>query len=640
MFRTATMVWTDLLVDRDAITDTLDILGNLEIIELQKPTDAAGSFPVELELDDTLVKRITDLGRLLQPLAHYLPSPDPAGLNRKRRSQSTESILPELEMRLHKWLDTAQPLVERLQAAATNLQDLGLLAACLAAIPEQDIEIGDLARGATATEFPAFLAQGDAAESGSLALADAGGQLIKQVYPIRNGQGDEKVVVLGVCAAARLPELEKQLHRGHWRFARIPRDLQGSSVDALQQVEGRMRTVQQLTADLQQELQQLNQRCEIASERWLLQRHLWLNQVLAGARRGQRFVWFSGWVPASRLQELSNRLEADDIPFLLSSEPCTGHGTVPVQLRNPGPVRRFETFVRGFGVPDSNEVDPSPLLAITTPLMFGYMFGDIGHGLVLLAAGWLFKAKLPVLGLLMPAGLSSIMFGVLFGSVFCSEHILPALWLSPMQEPLLILAVPIGFGVAMMLLSLAFAAVQAAWQGRAAEWWNFRFPIIPVYLGLLWGLADRRGLIVAGCGMLWLLFAETFHAARISGASSVLTRPFKTAVETLEALLQMFINTLSFSRLGAFALAHAGLGMAIVILGSMSDTAVVRWAILLVGNLLVIALEGLVVSIQTTRLVMFEFFRRFLQGRGREFQPLRSPRHTAEQRLSVNLKQE
>jgi V/A-type H+-transporting ATPase subunit I len=44
-----------------------------------------------------------------------------------------------------------------------------------------------------------------------------------------------------------------------------------------------------------------------------------------------------------------------------------------------------------------------------------------------------------------------------------------------------------------------------------------------------------------------------------------------------------------------------------------------------VGNLVVILLEGLVVTIQTTRLILFEFFIRFLQCTGRMFRPLEAP---------------
>jgi V/A-type H+-transporting ATPase subunit I len=90
-------------------------------------------------------------------------------------------------------------------------------------------------------------------------------------------------------------------------------------------------------------------------------------------------------------------------------------------------------------------------------------------------------------------------------------------------------------------------------------------------------------------------------------------------------------------RVGAFALAHAGLSMAVVGLSDATTSMLFTALILLLGNVLIIALEGLVVSIQTTRLVLFEFFIRFLHGEGRPFRPLeplityRPPKHRRQQ---------
>ena len=93
----------------------------------------------------------------------------------------------------------------------------------------------------------------------------------------------------------------------------------------------------------------------------------------------------------------------------------------------------------------------------------------------------------------------------------------------------------------------------------------------------------------------------------------------------LEDGIQLAMNMLSFIRLGAFTLAHGGLSAAVMVLTLMPDNVLLRLLVFVAGNALVIALEGLVVSIQTTRLVMFEFFRRFLEGAGRPFRPLADP---------------
>jgi V/A-type H+-transporting ATPase subunit I len=99
--------------------------------------------------------------------------------------------------------------------------------------------------------------------------------------------------------------------------------------------------------------------------------------------------------------------------------------------------------------------------------------------------------------------------------------------------------------------------------------------------------------------------------------------------EALETLLQLFVNTLSFVRVGAFALAHAGLASAVSSLAAGIGSRPIAILALALGNALLILIEGLVVGIQTTRLVLFEFFIRFLRGSGRQFHPLQSPPPTS-----------
>lgn len=91
----------------------------------------------------------------------------------------------------------------------------------------------------------------------------------------------------------------------------------------------------------------------------------------------------------------------------------------------------------------------------------------------------------------------------------------------------------------------------------------------------------------------------------------------------MERILQLLVNTISFVRVGAFALAHAGLCAAVVGIAEASGPA--YWPMLTLGNIVIVALEGLVVGIQTTRLILFEFFIRFLSAGGRRFEPLPPP---------------
>jgi V/A-type H+-transporting ATPase subunit I len=122
-------------------------------------------------------------------------------------------------------------------------------------------------------------------------------------------------------------------------------------------------------------------------------------------------------------------------------------------------------------------------------------------------------------------------------------------------------------------------------------------------------------------GLGWYLIGSAVFAPakkRLNGVAAA-------AGESLETLLQLAINTISFVRVGAFALAHAGLGSAVAGLAAATGSRPTAWLVLAAGNAMIIAIEGLVVGIQTTRLVLFEFFIRFLQGSGRTFRPLATP---------------
>ena len=124
---------------------------------------------------------------------------------------------------------------------------------------------------------------------------------------------------------------------------------------------------------------------------------------------------------------------------------------------------------------------------------------------------------------------------------------------------------------------------------------------------------------MAAFGALWFMLGAAVLAKR-----ERLSALAGAAAEFVEQTLRLLVNTVSFARIGAFALAHAGLSVAVLEMASASGR-YGYWIVLALGNVLMIALEGVVVSIQTTRLVLFEFFIRFLTGAGREFKPLPPP---------------
>ncbi len=130
--------------------------------------------------------------------------------------------------------------------------------------------------------------------------------------------------------------------------------------------------------------------------------------------------------------------------------------------------------------------------------------------------------------------------------------------------------------------------------------------------------------------VLALLFRELILVAlsrKKYAATEVVGVMMEDGMSLAEALITYLANTVSFARVGAFALSHAGLMIAV-----FSLEAIVRglpggsfWAVitLILGNALVIALEGLIVFVQCLRLEYYEFFSKFFEGTGRPYRPFR-----------------
>jgi V/A-type H+-transporting ATPase subunit I len=246
------------------------------------------------------------------------------------------------------------------------------------------------------------------------------------------------------------------------------------------------------------------------------------------------------------------------------------------------------------------------------------MFGDVGQGLVILAAGWWLRGRFQLAGLLMAGGGSAILFGLLFGTVFAREDLLPALWLHPLNEPLTLLAAPLVFAVLLLSLGQLLSGLGALRRRELRRWLLTDAGFLLLYLGLVALVSGVQTAWPAVLGLSWYLLGSFLVHRRLLGTLAALGH-------LAEGGLQILVNTLSFARVGAFALAHAALSAAVVTMSDAVHSPVGALGIMLVGNLVIILLEGLVVSIQTTRLVLFEFFNRFLRGTGRVFRPLPPP---------------
>ena len=438
--------------------------------------------------------------------------------------------------------------------------------------------------------------------------------------------------LLAVGLPDEMSELEHQLHAQRARRLTLPENLPSQAADAEVAMRDCLFETRREIEDKRQVLRNLNERFGIADALADALFVRWYVNSVPELSATENFAWISGWTSLEDEGDLQAMLTEDNVKGLLQLTEAPAGFEAPLLLKNPRWMRPFELFTRMLGIPAAREADPTRVIAIATPLMFGYMFGDVGHGAVLVAAGFLLQQRYPALRLLIYGGVMSILFGFAFGSVFALENIIPALWVHPIDEPVLMLLVPMAGGAVLLLIGMCLDALQSYWQQKGRYWWETGAGLMLCYIALLASIKEPRLLWLALIGALWFIVGHALaareHRARAAGTA---------AAEFVESALQLVVNTVSFVRIGAFALAHAGLSMAVVGLSDATTSMPFTVAILLLGNVLIIALEGLVVSIQTTRLVLFEFFIRFLHGEGRPFRPLaplidnRPPEHRRQQ---------
>lgn len=352
---------------------------------------------------------------------------------------------------------------------------------------------------------------------------------------------------------------------------------------------------------------------EVAVLRWFLDHTVTLTE-------DRRHCYVTGWTSVSEPQVLQRALRRAGVEAAILFRPGPANRPPPVRTTLPRWARPFRLFVNMMGTPDSVELDPTPLLTFLVPLLFGLMFPDVGHGALLAIGAQVLSRRYPSIRFLVPCGLSAAAFGLLFGETFGSHALLPALWFHPLEQPETILVGSLIIGAGIILLGLALSGIEARWRGELRRWLWQEGAVLVLYAGLLLGLIHPAGWVLAGLSLFFYLLGLPLTCDRRSW--QCLTRGIG---RLLISVLELGLNTLSFLRVGAFALAHAALSHTLLELAELIEHPALRIGLLVLGHAAILLVEGLVVFVQTTRLVLFEFFIRFLRAEGRLFRPMPAP---------------
>ena len=604
MIRPRPARWFELLVARDDAALALEALAESGAVELEARPTAV--LPAALADIRPLLQQFAELSLRYRA---YWPA------DRCQASAFPEPPATTLERCLahvRGWAVEAEPVIQQLQRGESERAELARWRHVLDAMTTSSVDFAQTVDAGPLVRVLLFVFPPDSEPAFPSGLL------------VRHFVADGWLHALAAGTAEELQPLAQQVTSLKGQVYDMPAWLHTDMARNEAYVAARQGVLAHEDAALRAQLSVLHERHELRAALGDAARLQWVLQNVRALESGDLFCWITGWTSELAGHRLASALDRSGARAILHHPPPPPGVTAPLLLANPWWARPFEVFSRALGMPSRNEADPSALLALAVPLMFGYMFGDVGQGLLIAIVGFAFRGRWPLARLFIAGGLAAAMFGVLFGSVF-SLHVLHPLWIAPLEDPLTILLVPLFGGGALMTIGLLLSAVEAHWRGELVGWMTTDAGFIVVYLGLLGGFIWSPGFLYAAAGAVFFCLGHAWRAGRAAAIPVAIA-------ELVERTLQILINTLSFARVGAFALAHAGLSSAIVALMNATDNAALSLVVLVIGNLIVIILEGLVVSIQTTRLVLFEFFTRFLAAEGRVFRPLPAPPSTSLER--------
>jgi V/A-type H+-transporting ATPase subunit I len=367
-----------------------------------------------------------------------------------------------------------------------------------------------------------------------------------------------------------------------------------------------------------------------------------LQHRVSAAQHTDRCAVLTGWIAREDLAGLRARLGPYGGAVAELTPP---RGVMPPTAHaEHAATGALRPLVSTYATVPYRDIDPTWFAAIAYMLMFGMMFGDVGHGAALVALGavaarshdgWLRRLS-PAAPFLVGAGIASVVFGFLYGEAFGPTGLVPTLWLRPLDEPETLLLAGLIAGSCLLSLTFVLATVNR---------WREGGPALALYAasgiggsllfagaaGFIAGVAAsvpwlrQAGAIAAAVGAILVFVGLIVRAGR--GPSAIA----QAVVEMFDTVLRLGSNVVSFTRLAAFGLTHA------VITGVVWVGTVALWdrgslpgfaaavTLFLVGNVVAFALGALVGAIQALRLEYYEMFSRLFAREGRPFEPWHLP---------------
>lgn len=564
-----------------------------------------------------LAQRVSEIRNQLgcQPVAESAP---PGDLHPTQDWRQMEARMAALASRVESWQ-------RRMKETGQEFESLKLGEAQVQLLLPLDVPVEDLRGLQYQTMTVGIMPAGNVPR-----VAAALFQIPFVLIPLQSRK--DQSLVLAASSTENAAILDRALKSAFFEPIPLPPEALGRPAEALAALQRKAGEIRDRLDDLDRE------RRKLASELSAEINSLWSQAAADGKladairrfpRHGEVFL-ISGWIPASDVDEVRKAVEsAAGHPVAIEAlKADPNRRSVPTLVRTPRWLQPFEDLVTTFGISSYNELDPTLIVTVSFLIMYGMMFGDLGHGLLLLLAGlWLRHRKVQLGVLVAAAGASGMLFGLLYGAAF-GHQIMRAAWLRPLDGIWTILITAVAGGAVLLNIGFAMNLVNA-WRSRdwprlflekngltgIALYWT----LLGGGLGVGFGILPARVLLAIPvlCVLLWI-HEPLAHWIWRSPAATMGEALVTGFFELFETVTGYASNSLSFIRLGAFAVAHEGLSNLVV---SYSGGRW-GWVVMLLGTILVVGFEGVIVGIQALRLEYYEFFGRFFQGGGRPFVPL------------------